>query len=365
MNSKRVILLSAISIVTMAAVYFGLQWGVYGRFVETTDNAFIKADTVVISAKSPGRIEAVLVADNAVVRAGDPLVRIERNDYTARVRQARAELEARRAAIATIEKQMALAEARVESADAAARSVEAELGLAKSDFDRTTELAKSNFASRQALDKSTSAFKSGKARLESAYANYEAARAEAAVLKAQQEQAGAALAWAEAALQLAEIDEENAVVRAPKSGVVGNVSVHEGEYASTGRQMMALVPIEDAYIVANFKETQVSRIRAGEMVRIEIDAYPGVDVIGIVDSLSPASGAEFSLLPPENATGNFTKIVQRIPVKIKIVDAPAGVSLLPGLSVTAAVDTRGADLKAAGRFAPRSADADFAFAARP
>lgn len=364
MNSKRVILLSAISVVTMAAVYSSLHWGVYGRFIESTDNAFVKADSVVISAKSPGRIERVLVADNAIVEAGDALVRIESNDYTARVRQAAADLEARRAAIVTIEKQMTLAEARVASAEAAVRSVEAELGLAKSDFDRTTELAKSNFASRQALDKSTSILKSGKAKLESAYAGYEAARAEAAVLNAQEEQARASLAWAEAALQLAEIDEANAVIRAPKSGVVGNVSIREGEYASTGRQMMALVPVEEAYVVANFKETQVARIRAGEKVRIEIDAYPGVELSGVVDSLSPASGAEFSLLPPENATGNFTKIVQRVPVKIRIVKASAGVALLPGLSVTASVDTRGADLKAAEQFAPRSADADLALADR-
>lgn len=364
MPAKRIILLSAISVVTMAAVYFGLQWVVYGRFVEATDNAFIKADTVVISAKSPGRIEAVLVATNAVVNAGDPLVRIESNDYTARVAQAKADLEARRAAIATIEKQMTLADAKVASAEAAARSVAAELGLAESDFDRTSELAKSNFASRQALDKSTSALKAGRARLESAYASYDAAQAEAAVLKAQQEQAQAALAWAEAALELAQIDEANAIIHAPKSGVVGNVSVHEGEYASTGRQMMALVPVEEAYVVANFKETQVARIRAGEKVRIEIDAYPGAEVAGVVDSVSPASGAEFSLLPPENATGNFTKIVQRIPVKIAIVETPANISLLPGLSVTAAIDTRGADLKAAEKFAPRSADADLALAAR-
>lgn len=365
MISKRLTLLAAIGLVTMAAVYFGLQWGIYGRFVETTNNAFIKADTIVISAKSPGRIERVLVADNAFVNAGDPLVRIESNDYTARVRQAKADLEARRAAIETLEKQMRLAEANVASAEAAARSVEAELGLAKSDFGRTSELAKSSFASRQALDRSTSGLKASKARLDSAYANLEAANAEATVLTAQQEQARAALGWAQAALQLAEIDEANVIIRAPKSGVVGNVGAREGEYAATGRQMMALVPVEEVYVVANFKETQVARIRAGEKVRIEIDAYPGVDVIGAVDSLSPSSGAEFSLLPAENATGNFTKIVQRVPVKITIVKAPAGVALLPGLSVTAAVDTRGADLKTAAQFAPRNAEADIALASKP
>ncbi|HOP20474.1 MAG TPA: HlyD family secretion protein [Amphiplicatus sp.] len=364
MPIKRIILLSAISIVTMSAVYMAGEWALFGRFIEKTDNAYVKADTVVISAKAPGRIGEVLVADNSIVHEGDPLVRIENNDYAARVRQAAAEEAARSAAIETIRKQMTLAEANVANAEASLKSVEAELGLTRTDYNRTAELAKSEFASRQALDKSTTALKAGNAKLESAQANLEATKAEAAVLAAQEEQARGALAAAQASLELAKIDEANTVIRAPKSGVVGNVTVRAGEYASTGRQMMALVPIEDVYVVANFKETQLQRIRAGERVRIEIDAYPGADVFGVVDSLSPSSGAEFSLLPPENATGNFTKIVQRVPVKIRVTDAPVGTALIPGLSVTAAVNTRGADLTAASLFAPRNSDGDVAFASR-
>lgn len=363
MSVKRAILLSAISLVTMAGVYFSLHWALIGRFIETTDNAYLKADTVAISARTPGRIEEVLVADNAIVRAGDPLVRIESSDYAARVRQAQAELAARRAAIATIEKQMTLAAAKVANAQAALRTVEAELGLVTTDYDRTAELAKSEFASRQALDRSKTALEAGRARLESAAASLAAAKAEAAVLTAQVEEARAALDAAKAALDLARIEEANAVIRAPKDGVVGNVGVRAGEYASIGRRMMSLVPVEDAYVIANFKETQLERIRAGEPVRIEIDAYPDAEIIGVVDSLSPASGAEFSLLPPENATGNFTRIVQRVPVKIRIVKAPANAVLIPGLSVKAAVHTRGADLKAAALFAPRStADSEVALA---
>ncbi len=352
---KRIVIASAVAVIAALALVLGVRWAVYGRFIQETDNAFVKADTVVISAKTPGRIEAVLVVDNAVVKKGDPLVRIEINDYSARVRQARADREARRAAIETIENQVALNEAKVADATASVNRADAELALAQADYDRTNELVKAGFATRQTLDQRTSALKAAKARLQSARANLDAANAEAAVLKTQAEEAGAALAWGEAALELAEIDEANAVIRAPKDGVVGNVSVRGGEYASTGRQLMVLVPVSEAYVVANFKETQVARIEPGEKVRIEIDAYPGMEIIGIVDSLSPSSGAEFSLLPPENATGNFTKIVQRVPVKIRIAEAPEHVALLPGLSVTASIDTRGANLKTVSRFAPREA----------
>jgi membrane fusion protein (multidrug efflux system) len=350
---KRIILISILAAASAAAVILGAKWAVYGRFVQETDNAYVKADTIVISAKTPGRIEAVLVADNAVVKKGDPLARIEGADYTARVRQAVAEHEARRAAIETIEKQIILNEAKVADASASIKSADAELKLLQADYNRTSELAKSNVASRQSLDQRTTALAAGKARLESANAALAASSAEATVLAAQRDEATAALSGAAASLDLAKIDEANIVIRAPKDGVVGNVSVRAGEYASTGRQLMALVPVQDAYVVANFKETQVARIRPGEKVRIEIDAYPNAEIAGVVDSLSPSSGAEFSLLPPENATGNFTKIVQRLPVKIRIIEAPGDVTLLPGLSVTAAVDTRGANLKQASLFAPR------------
>ncbi|MEX0644233.1 MAG: HlyD family secretion protein [Parvularculaceae bacterium] len=352
---KRIVLICAIVLVSALVLGLGARWAVYGRFIQKTDNAFVKADTIVISAKTPGRIAEVLVVDNAVVNKGDPLVRVEINDYSARVRQANADREARRAAVETADNQVALNEAKVADAAASVKRAEAELNLNQLDYNRTAELVKENFATRQALDQRTSALKAGKARLDSAHASLDAANAESSVLKAQSDEARAALAWGEAALELAEIDEANAVIRAPNDGVVGNVSVRAGEYASTGRQLMVLVPISEAYIVANFKETQVARIEPGEKVRIEIDAYPGAEIVGVVDSLAPSSGAEFSLLPPENATGNFTKIVQRVPVKILIAEAPEHVALLPGLSVTASIDTRGANLNTVSRFAPREA----------
>lgn len=346
---------AAAALVVGAGLFLGVRWAVYGRFIESTDNAYVKADTIVISAKTPGRVQAVYVADNSAVSKGDPLVRIESDDYSARVRQGEADLEARRAALETLDRQTALNQANIDDARASIKSAEASRAFAARNYERYSSLANSNVASKQKLDETSTALKSAEAQLESANASLAAASAEAAVIAAQKQEARAALARAEATLDLAEIDETNVLIRAPADGVVGNVSIRTGEYASTGRQMMALVPVSDAYIVANFKETQVERIRAGERVKIEIDAYPGAEVIGAVDSLSPASGAEFSLLPPENATGNFTKIVQRLPVKVRVVEAPAQVALLPGMSVTATVDTRGADLATASLFAPRSA----------
>ncbi len=363
---KRVFLFSALAIVAVLGAIFGAKWAVYGRFIEKTDNAFVKADTVAISAKTPGRIAEVLVEDNTVVHKGDPLVRIELNDYTARVHQAEADSVKRRAALDSIGQQIAMNDAKISDAEAGVQAAQADVTLAQSDYGRTAELLKEGFATRATLDQRTNALNAAKARLDGANASLEAAKAGANVAKAQEEEARAGVAWGDAALELAQIDEANGVIRAPKDGVVGNVSIRVGEYASTGRQLMVVVPVQDAYVVANFKETQVERIRPGETVKIEVDAYPDADIVGVVDSLSPSSGAEFSLLPPENATGNFTKIVQRLPVKIRVKQEPGQIALLPGMSVVASVDTRGADLTEASLFAPReSGGSTVAAAGRP
>ncbi|MGE0409589.1 MAG: HlyD family secretion protein [Amphiplicatus sp.] len=361
---KRVLLLAVIGAVVFFALVAGGRWALYGRFFQKTDNAYVKADTVVVSAKTPGRIEDVLVEENALVRRGDALVRIEPDDYAARVRQATADYEARRAALDTVAKEIALNQSKIADARATVKSAEAAFNLVEADYKRTAELVTGGVATRQALDERTSALKAGKARLDSAAAGLAAAEAEGAVIEARHKEARAALAWGKAALELAEIAAGDAVLRAETDGVVGNVSVRAGEYASTGRRLMALVPIQDAYVVANFKETQLAQIRPGEKVRIKIDAYPEADIEGVVDSLSPSSGAEFSLLPPENATGNFTKIVQRVPVKIRLVDAPAGIALLPGLSVTASIDTRTGDPKTTSLFSPRRSQDELAAGVR-
>ncbi len=323
--------------------YSAIRWFVHGRFIEATDNAYLKADTVIVSPKVPGRISYVSVADNALVRTGDILVVIEDSDYRAQLRQAEAEVAARQAALDALRLNISLASAEVAGAAATVKSTEASLTLQKLERQRTAELAKENFATRRTLDQANASLKDWSGRLEGAAAGLDAAKASASIAEAQEQEAAASLAIAEARLDLARQNMENTRIRAPKDGVAGNLAARGGQYVNPGQRLVSVVPIAEVYVVANFKETQIGRIRPGAKAALEIDAYPGVEIEGEVDSLAPASGAEFSLLPPENATGNFTKVVQRMPVRIKVTHAPASIALLPGLSVTAKVATRGGD----------------------
>lgn len=338
--------------------YAGVRWFVHGRFIEATDNAYLKADTVIVSPKIPGRIASVAVAENAIVRTGDVLVIIEDSDYLAELRQAEAEVAVRQAALDGIRLKIAQAGAQIAGAAATVKSTEASLTLQKLERRRTAELAKENFATKRTLDQANAALTDWSGRLEGAAAGLDAAKASALIAEAQEQEAAAALASAEARLDLARQSLDNTKVRAPKDGVAGNLAAREGQYVNPGQRLVSVIPLTEVYVVANFKETQIGRIRPGAKVSLEVDAYPGIEIEGEVDSLAPASGAEFSLLPPENATGNFTKVVQRMPVRINVTHAPATIALLPGLSVTAAVDTRGgAKGPPTALFSPRREDA--------
>ncbi|MFZ5616763.1 MAG: HlyD family secretion protein [Pseudomonadota bacterium] len=346
----------AAAVLTVVLV-FGVRWATHGRFIEMTDNAFLKADTVVVAPKVAGRIARVKIEDNALVHAGDALAVIEDEDYRAAVRQAEGEVAARQAALDAIRLKIAQAGAEVAGAAATVKSTQASLALQKIERQRAVDLAKESFATKRTLDQANAALKDWSGRLEGAAAGLDAAKASASIAEAQQREAEAALAIAEARLDLARQDLSNTRVRAPKDGVAGNLAARVGQYVSPGQRLVSIVPLAEVYVVANFKETQIGRIRPGAKVAIEIDAYPGAEIEGEVESLAPASGAEFSLLPPENATGNFTKIVQRMPVKIKVTHAPASLALLPGLSVTAAVDTRGGEKgPPTALFSPRRED---------
>jgi len=332
----------AAALITLVG-YVGIRWLAHGRFIEATDNAYLKADTVIVSSKIAGRIAHVAVADNAIVRAGDILAVIEDSDYAAQLRQAEAEVAVRQAALDGIILKISQAGAQVAGAAATVKSTEASLVLQRLERERAAELAKESFATKRTLDQANAALKDWSGRLEGAAAGLDAARASALIAEAQKQEAAASLAVAQARLDLARQNLENTKVRAPKDGVAGNLAARDGQYVIPGQRLVSVVPLTEIYVVANFKETQIGRIRPGAKVTLEVDAYPGVKIDGAVDSLAPASGAEFSLLPPENATGNFTKVVQRMPVRIVITHAPASVALLPGLSVTAAVDTRGGE----------------------
>lgn len=353
---KKYVLAAVAAAVVTLTLYVGIRWFAYGRFLETTDNAYLKADTIILSPKIAGRIEQVAIEDNSVVHAGDILVVIEDSDYAAQLRQAEAEVAARKAALDAIQLKIALANAEVAGAAATVKSTEASLTLQKIERQRAAELAKESFATKRTLDQANAALKDWSGRLDGASAGLDAAKASAGIAEAQEQEAAAALKVAEARLELARQNLENTRVRAPKDGVAGNLAARDGQYVNPGQRLVSIVPISEVYVVANFKETQIGRIRPGAKVKLEVDAYPGVEIDGEVDSLAPASGAEFSLLPPENATGNFTKVVQRMPVRIKVTRAPASLALLPGLSVTASVDTRGGETgPPTALFSPRKA----------
>ncbi|HNS86724.1 MAG TPA: HlyD family secretion protein [Parvularculaceae bacterium] len=324
-------------------LFIGVRWAVHGRHIEMTDNAFIKADTVIVAPKISGRIATVVVADNAIVHEGDTLAVIEDEDYRAQLAQAEGEVAARAAALDAIRLRIDQAGAEIAGAAATVKSTEASLALQKIERERAAELARENFATKRALDQANAALKDWSGRAEGAAAGLDAAKASASIVEAQEKEAAAALKIAEARLDLARSNLDATRVRAPKSGVAGNLAARDGQYVNPGQRLVSIVPVTDVYVVANFKETQIGRIRPGARAKLEIDAYPGVEIEGEVESFAPASGAEFSLLPPENATGNFTKIVQRMPVRIKVTRAPASLALLPGLSVTVAVDTRGGE----------------------
>lgn len=354
---KKYLLAAGLAALATGALFLGVRWLTHGRFIEMTDNAFLKADTVNVASKVAGRIASVEVADNGVVRAGDVIVILEDEDYTAALRQAEGEVAARHAALEAIRLKIGQAGAEIAGAAASVKSTEASLALQRIERQRAADLAKENFATKRTLDQANAALKDWSGRLEGAAAGLDAAKASASIVEAQEKEAAAALAIAEARLDLARQNLADTRVRAPKNGVAGNLAARAGQYVSPGQRLVAIVPLSEVYVVANFKETQIARIRPGASVALEIDAYPGVEIEGEVDSLSPASGAEFSLLPPENATGNFTKIVQRMPVKIKVTHAPGTVALLPGLSVTAEVDVRGGDKgPPTALFAPRRED---------
>lgn len=338
---KRVLLSAVAAAALLAGGHFGLDWWRDGRFLESTDNAYIEADISVIAPRVEGYVRAVEVRDNQQVRAGDVLVVLDDARFAAKAAEARAAAQAQRAAIATIDRRLALQGAMIEQAQALAGGAEAEQSRSQSDFRRVQALQKDDWVSKQRFDASEAERRKAESALRQARAGVAAARDEVDVPKASRAEAEARLLQAQAALRTAETDLADAAIRAPVDGVVGNRGVQVGQMVRVGAQLMSIVQLPRVHVVANFKETQLAGIRPGQPARISVDAYPGRTIEGRVESFAPASGAQFALLPPENATGNFTKIVQRVPVRIAVdADNPLAGLLRPGLSVEAAVDTR-------------------------
>lgn len=319
---------------------FGYHYWTVGRFIESTDDAYVKADYTAIAPKVAGYIKDVLVNDNDTVKAGQILARIDDRDFQAALSQAKADLKAADAAIANIGAQIQLQQSLIGQAKATIDASQASLDFAQSDAARSARLISNGAGTQSRAEQTQSASKQAAAAVERDQAALVAAQNQVPVLQTQHDQAVAQRDRAAAAVQQAELNLSYTDIVAAVDGTVGARSIRVGQYVTSGTQLMAVVPLHSVYVVANFKETQLTYVRPGQSVEIKVDSFPDVSIKGHVDSLSPASGLEFSLLPPDNATGNFTKIVQRIPVKIVIDDDHLAGLLRSGMSVEPEIDTK-------------------------
>ncbi|NVP58302.1 HlyD family secretion protein [Mycoplana rhizolycopersici] len=320
--------------------HFGHHYWTVGRFIESTDNAYVKADYTTVAPKVAGYIREVLVGDNETVKAGQVLARIDDRDFQVVVSQARAELKASEAAITNIDAQIELQNSVIRQARASVDASNASLVFARSEAKRDTRLSTSGAGTQSRAEQSRSLMDQATAAVQRDQAALIAARDKVVVLRSQRDHATAQRDKAVAAVQQAELDLSYTNIVAAVDGTLGARTIRVGQYVTAGTQLMAVVPLQSVYVVANFKETQLTYVRPGQPVVIEVDGFPGLEVKGHVDSVSPASGLEFSLLPPDNATGNFTKIVQRIPVKIIIDDEARAAPLRSGMSVVPKINTR-------------------------
>jgi membrane fusion protein (multidrug efflux system) len=339
--SRRIAVIALASVAAIAAAAFGARWLLVGRFLETTNDAYLKADPMVVAPRVSGYVLEVLVAANQDVEPGQLLVRIEDGTYRAQAAKAQADVDAAEADIKRLQAEIAHQQSILDQAQAAAGVATAKAAYARREADRYGKLSESGAVSHQQVDQSRTMSDQTKSELANAQAAVTSAQRAIDVLRAQVAQAESAREAAKAAQQSAKLDLDATELRSRIKGRVGDKTVSIGQYVVAGTRLMSVMPVQDVYLEANYKETQIGRIHPGQPVDISVDAMPGTVVHGTVDSLSPGTGAQFALLPPENATGNFTKIVQRVPVRIRIDgNAATHAGLLPGLSVTTTVDTR-------------------------
>jgi membrane fusion protein (multidrug efflux system) len=338
---RRVLFLSVAVIVVGASLAAGAYWWTELRLIEATDDAYLQSDISIISPKVEGYVTKIAVRDHQQVQAGDVLATIDDRDFAARLAQSEAALAAERASLTTIDSQIDLQQSLIAQAAANIASAEAEQHRSAQDRQRYENLLQNSDASRQRFEQADADARKAVAVLNGTRAAETASRNQLAVLRAQRKQQEAKALQAAATRDLARNDLDDTLIRSPVDGVVGNKGVQLGQYVKAGTQLLAVVPLTQAYVVANFKETQLTRMQPGQTVAIRVDAFPDERFEGRVESVSPASGSQWSIMPPENATGNFTKIVQRVPVRIAVAaDGPVAALLRPGLSVTVSVDTR-------------------------
>jgi membrane fusion protein (multidrug efflux system) len=357
---KRAALALGLTLGVAAAADFGYGYLTTGRYLETTDDAYVKADSTIVAPRVSGYIAQVLVGDNEAVKAGQLLARIDDRDFRTALDQARADVAASEAAIRNLDAQIALQQPVIEQGTADIAAADANLKFAQQEHARYDELMKTGSGTVQRAQQTDAALREKTAQVQHGKSGLIAAQRKVDVLTTERAKAVAQLDHARAVEAQAALNLSYTEITAPVEGTVGARSLRVGQFVQAGTQLMAVVPLDAVYVVANFKETQLTYVRDGQPVEVTIDSFHGARLKGHVDSLSPASGLEFALLPPDNATGNFTKIVQRVPVKIVLDDQSLKGLLRPGMSAEPTVNTKAtviAEREAQSRLAANAAAA--------
>jgi membrane fusion protein (multidrug efflux system) len=325
----------------LCAAVWGVRWWTVGRFFESTDDAYLQADSMTVAPKVSGYVTEVYVNENQAVTAGEPLVRLDNRVYQAVLGQATATIAARKADVARGEAELLQQRANIAQVRAQLQGAQESEAYAAEQVKRYEPLVLTGAETEERLAELRNARRQAAATLAIDSAALQVAERQTASTQAQIEQARAQLEATAANARQAQLDMQDTIVRSTLAGRVGDRAVRVGQYAQPGTRLMTIVPVQDLYIEANFKETQVGLMRAGQPATIRVDALPGTDLHGTVASFSPGTGSQFALLPPQNATGNFTKIVQRVTVRVRLDAGKETRSVLvPGLSVTVRVDTR-------------------------
>jgi membrane fusion protein, multidrug efflux system len=345
---RRFLLGAAGAVVLAGVALYGQYYWDIGRFLVSTDDAYVQADSVIISPRVSGHIVQVGVQDNQQVKAGQVLARIDDRDYRAVLAEARANVAAAQASIENLNQQIGQQQLAVEQAREVVAADNAALTFSQQQYGRYAELARTGAGTVQASQQYSAEIREKQAALQRNMAAVGVAAKQIDVLGSELARGKAALEQQQAAERQADLNVGYTTIAAPIDGTVGDRMLRLGQYVQAGTQLMAIVPLHAVYVTANYEETQLTNVQAGQPVNISIDTFPGVTVHGVVNSIAPASGEEFALLPPDNATGNFTKIVQRIPVKITIdPHDPLAGRLRPGMSVEPVIDTRSQALHSA------------------
>lgn len=340
-RARRPVSIGLALLLAAGAASYGQRWWTVGRFIESTDDAYVGGEVTAIAPKVSGLIAQVLVTDNQAVRAGDLLVKIDDRDYRAALDKAIGAVDADRATLANLDATRRLQEAMIAQAQAEVAAADAEVARSGFDVDRYRHLAADQFGSLQRFQQADADYKKAVAAADKARAAVVAARRQLDVIDTQKAQANAALTQAVADRDLARLNLDYTELRAPIDGVIGNRGARVGGYVAAGSYLLSVIPTHGLWVDGNFKEDQLALMQPGQPVTVVADVLPGKTFHGRVQSLAPGTGAVFSVIPPENATGNFTKIVQRVPVRIVLDDGDATLGeLRPGLSTTVSIDTR-------------------------